>query len=231
MPAHWGADEEERLVNLVRDNFIPSPSSRLGRWHDNSIDFVVHTEAEAIAHFICHKRYCIDELSDESTDKFVLFLDFGGHCLNGCIFYIRKRNANGVSFFRAEEPFAVVSGTEHWVARVAKFCCSNAVVDGQVIGDATLRPEVRNLLVSRFREHIRLHKADDFPRMSLRVNDPDTNEDIHVTISAESNAQFFREAFGETLIASEEAIYRLQRMSNEQNAESLVIVTGGSVDD
>ncbi|KAK2049971.1 hypothetical protein LZ31DRAFT_627269 [Colletotrichum somersetense] len=103
IPSQWTQDFERVYRNIVVDVFEQS--------RDN-ISF--HTETEALAHVLLRNhRITLPECGDNVYDVY-LFLDFGGHNMNGCIFNVVHGQDHDASFYRINEPFGAGGGSEEW---------------------------------------------------------------------------------------------------------------------
>ncbi|KAK2052715.1 hypothetical protein LY76DRAFT_609662 [Colletotrichum caudatum] len=225
VPAHWTLEEEESYVELVRKVF-PKRS-----WNNRLKDIYFMTEIEASAHFFFSDPVIADRhMTNKQNNNYVLLLDFGGHSMNGCLFYVRRAEDKFV-FMRAGEPFGVVGGSAQWEAAVGDFCTSNALSGGG--SKATVRPEVRNGFQKKFREEIRMQECDCFEEIDLRIKPPrgyaGGSGEIWTTISANQSIQFFRAAMDGPLKRATSEIRELSElMGRYKDVGVKVIVSGGT---
>ncbi|KAK2021278.1 hypothetical protein LX32DRAFT_687862 [Colletotrichum zoysiae] len=109
IPSQWTTDFEDVYRRIIVDVFEQS--------RDN-IRF--HTETEALAHVLLRNhRITLPECGDNMYEVY-LFLDFGGHNMNGCIFNVVHGQDHDASFYRIEEPFGAGGGSEEWSYRVGE---------------------------------------------------------------------------------------------------------------
>ncbi|KAL0941658.1 uncharacterized protein CTRU02_204421 [Colletotrichum truncatum] len=121
IPSQWTLDFEDAYRRIIIDVFgVPR----------DGIFF--HTETEALAHFLLQDhRALLLESGDEEGEcdsvadyEVLLFLDFGGHNMNGCIFnvvYGKERDQNkDASFYGISEPFGAGGGSEHWAYNIGE---------------------------------------------------------------------------------------------------------------
>ncbi|EFQ31566.1 uncharacterized protein GLRG_06855 [Colletotrichum graminicola M1.001] len=224
VPAHWTLEEEESYAELIRKAF-PRKS-----WNNRLKDIYFMTEIEAFAHFFFSDAVVVDRYMGDKPNNYVKFLDFGGHSMNGCLFYVRRAEEKFV-FMRVEEPFGVVGGSAQWEAAVGDFCTNNALSSGGF--KMSVNPEVRNGFQKRFREEIRMHECNRFEEIELRIKPPKGyaagTGDIWTTISAQQSAQFFREAMNKPLRRAETEIKDLATfVGRYADVGVKVIVSGGT---
>lgn len=75
VPAHWTVDEDARFKREV-ENVFPVVAKAM-----RGVKIAFVSEIECIAHYICHKPTREEDILGGPGDKYVLFLDFGGHSL------------------------------------------------------------------------------------------------------------------------------------------------------
>ncbi|KAK4211004.1 hypothetical protein QBC37DRAFT_376501 [Rhypophila decipiens] len=109
VPSQWTLEFEELYATLVSPFFNFGPSN---------VFFC--TETEALANFLL--RCCPEELEEFGDYHIYLFLDFGGHNMNGCGFEVRRQSVGNSTFCRINEPFGAGGGSEEWEERVANLC-------------------------------------------------------------------------------------------------------------
>ncbi|KAK1593711.1 uncharacterized protein LY79DRAFT_630885 [Colletotrichum navitas] len=224
IPAHWTLEEEESYSELIGKVF-PRKS-----WNNRLKYIYFMTEIEAFAHFFFDDADVVDRYMGDEQNNYVMFLDFGGHSMNGCLFYVRRAEEKFV-FMRVEAPFGVVGGSAQWEAAVGDFCTNNALSGwGSRI---VVNPEVRNGFQKRFREEIRMHECNRFEEIELRIKPPRGYAagagDMWTTISAQQSAQFFREAMDKPLRRAETEIKELAAfMGRYADVGVKVVVSGGT---
>ncbi|KAM7196888.1 hypothetical protein V8F20_006855 [Naviculisporaceae sp. PSN 640] len=99
------------------------------------------SESEALANCLlrCHGKQMKKNgflLEEYST---LIFFDFGGHNMNGCIFQVVS-NEKGMSFFRVDEPFGAGGGSEHWEHNIDSLCSPHLKIEM----DAQRRQQLRD---------------------------------------------------------------------------------------
>ncbi|EMR70232.1 hypothetical protein UCREL1_2735 [Eutypa lata UCREL1] len=90
---------------------------------DNSIEMFFVTETEALAHFLCrnYRDLILKQPSPVGNDT-ILFLDFGGHSMNSCIYHVSNTGGNDDtrSFFLIGDAVGAGGGSEQWEHYVAQ---------------------------------------------------------------------------------------------------------------
>ncbi|OBR06370.1 hypothetical protein CH63R_10490 [Colletotrichum higginsianum IMI 349063] len=226
VPAHWTLDEMENYAKVLKRG-LPR-SLRQGDSRLRNLYFM--TEVEAFAHFFFHDPDRVEEVLGNVVKHFVLFLDFGGHSMNGCNFFIRGADGK-FAFIRAQEPFGVVGGSAQWEAAVGEFCAKNTVSSSGAMSEVSA--EIYNRLLKKFREELRMLVRDVFSDIELRAKQPEGpnggSGDVWTTISANQSAAFFREATSAPLHLAQSQIKELARLQRRcPGVGAKVIVSGGT---
>ncbi|KAH9234502.1 hypothetical protein K456DRAFT_1696579 [Colletotrichum gloeosporioides 23] len=114
VPSQWTMEFEDVYRDIVAEVFneVTSPNEQLS----------FHTETEALAHFLL--QHHLEQLLGQEilfaiqrnkiAYKVLLFLDFGGHNMNGCIFNVTYAGSGMASFYSISEAFGAGGGSEHW---------------------------------------------------------------------------------------------------------------------
>ncbi|KAH0428198.1 hypothetical protein CcaCcLH18_09212 [Colletotrichum camelliae] len=87
------------------------------------MEFCFVTETEALAHYLLKDH--LEELRRDGhrgEHSSFLFLDFGGHNMNGCIFNVVYGEDHDASFYRVGEAFGAGGGSEQWSYNVSELC-------------------------------------------------------------------------------------------------------------
>ncbi|GKT56676.1 hypothetical protein ColTof3_04015 [Colletotrichum tofieldiae] len=225
IPAHWTLEEEGLYTSILKKAF-----PRSSRWNCRLKNIYFMTEIEAFAHFFFDDPDRVEQYLGDRVNNFVLLLDFGGHSMNGCIFYVRRAN-DRFAFIRAREPFGIVGGTAQWEAAIGEFCTNNTLSTGGFRTKVT--PEVRNSLLRKFREELRMLECDSFREIELRTKSPKGYDagsgDFWTTISANQSAKFFHDATNGPLGLAESQIKILSSLEGRcPELGARVIVSGGT---
>ncbi|TKW51319.1 hypothetical protein CTA1_13003, partial [Colletotrichum tanaceti] len=236
VPAHWTLDEMDNYAKVLKRG-LPR-SLRQGSARLDNLCFM--SEVEAFAHFFFSDQDRVEEVLGPITRHFILFLDFGGHSMNGCIFFIRGSD-DKFTFIRVQDPFGVVGGSAQWEAAVGEFCAKNTMSAGGVLFEVT--PEIYNKLLKKFREEVRLFVRDVFSEIELRVKLPkgatggsgsgsgagSGSGDVWTIISANQSAAFFRDATAAPLRLAKQQIEELVKLQRRcPGVGAKVIVSGGT---
>ncbi|KAK3934743.1 hypothetical protein QBC46DRAFT_273214 [Diplogelasinospora grovesii] len=137
VPAQWTLEFEDVYKGLL-DEVFNMPGK-----------YVFVTETEALAHWL-FRRYLLEAEREQQHDV-MLFLDFGGHNMNGCMFRIVRNvdGEGGVGFYRMGDPFGAGGGSEQWEYNVGEHCIrergleplvAQSVLDDFAIRKGTLFP-------------------------------------------------------------------------------------------
>ncbi|KAL0931828.1 uncharacterized protein CTRU02_212781 [Colletotrichum truncatum] len=114
IPAQWTLEFEDVYREIAMQVF-----GYIGGNIEANIFF--HTETEALAHFLLHETPEHFQVRESEDYRVFLFLDFGGHNMNGCIFNLVQRDQNeSPSFYRIGDAFGVGGGSEHWTFNIGK---------------------------------------------------------------------------------------------------------------
>ncbi|KAK2016935.1 hypothetical protein LZ32DRAFT_655162 [Colletotrichum eremochloae] len=225
IPAHWTIEEEEAYRTLIEKAFPKSRSRKT--WLQYSISFM--TEIEGFAHFFFHDPHrCKKYLGDE-PDNFVLFLDFGGHSMNGCLYYSRQIRGK-LAFYRVRDPFGAVGGSALWEAAVGDFCYKHAI--SKEGSKATDNSKVQSEFQKMFREEMRDQDYNPYDGIELRIKPPGKNTnfgDTWITIGAGQSRQFFFDAMHNPLKLAEKEIKALAPYEGlYENVGVKILVSGGT---
>ncbi|OHE93533.1 hypothetical protein CORC01_11130, partial [Colletotrichum orchidophilum] len=248
VPAHWTLVEHERYKAIIKDTLEKDSTLLTSRSFD--LDHIFdhlhfHTEAEAMAHFICSDEYVADKRLGRDDSQYVLFLDFGGHSMNGCLYYVRRARGK-TALFRASDPIATVGGSALLETSVGDFCTSHAESDTGELGSNEFTQLLRNEFLKEFRtrlialgnkEPFREEAADkfkvEFEDMNLTIERPSgyssASKRFHVTIPRLDLTTMFRKAFLRPLLEAEKGIRDLKAKiaSTQAGIRGRIVVSGG----
>ncbi|KAF4833813.1 hypothetical protein CGCTS75_v003829 [Colletotrichum tropicale] len=117
IPAQW-TDSSGKFTEVYEDIMreVVGAGSR-------DMEFCFVTETEALAHYLLKDH--IEELrrkGHRGEHSAFLFLDFGGHNMNGCIFNVVYGEDHDASFYRVGEAFGAGGGSEQWSYDVSELC-------------------------------------------------------------------------------------------------------------
>ncbi|KAK3353784.1 hypothetical protein B0T25DRAFT_608255 [Lasiosphaeria hispida] len=111
VPAQWTLVFEDLYVDMIEEVFQ----------HPRH-DVYFLTETEALAWYLFRDPEYVADLELDKENEAVLFADFGGHNMNGCIFDVNHGIDDAVSFYRLRDPFGAGGGSEQWEFNLAKEC-------------------------------------------------------------------------------------------------------------
>ncbi|KAI8316434.1 hypothetical protein K4K61_007340 [Colletotrichum sp. SAR11_59] len=117
IPAQW-TDSSGKFTEVYEDIMreVIGAGSR-------DMEFCFVTETEALAHYLLKDH--LEELrrhGHRGEHSAFLFLDFGGHNMNGCIFNVVYGEDHEASFYRVGEAFGAGGGSEQWSYDVSELC-------------------------------------------------------------------------------------------------------------
>ncbi|TDZ27868.1 hypothetical protein C8035_v008709 [Colletotrichum spinosum] len=252
VPSHWTLDETDQYAALMRRAFktigdvnltrpterrgpAASKRARVGQAWSRVMDNVnFPSEIESIAHFICNSPGRTDMGFGDARNKFVLFLDFGGHSMNGCIFQVRREDNKEPVFFRVKEPFGIVGGTAQWEASVSEYCTGQIARGEYQLNGTTEAAAIRNGLLREFRKKVLLLDCNPAVEMNLEVDLGDNTVHSHgplrIHITADDSSRWFYNAMMDSLLLANASIKDLMAMAkaDDVDRDACVIVSGGS---
>ncbi|KAK1534851.1 uncharacterized protein CCOS01_03603 [Colletotrichum costaricense] len=247
-PAHWSVTEYEKYKALIREKLGSSPRLLTSRSFD--LDQIydhlhLHTEAEAMAHFISSSEHIADRRLGTDASQYVLFLDFGGHSMNGCLYYVRRAGGK-TALFRAGDPIATVGGGGMWEASVGDFCTNHTTSDNGKVSSQEFSYLLRNEFLREFRTRlIALGNNNPFKEESpnefksqfedidLTIAKPakyfSTSKRFHVNIPIHDLTKMFKKAFLQPLLEAERGIRNLEAelASSQKDIRGRIVVSGG----
>ncbi|KAF6806291.1 hypothetical protein CSOJ01_08950 [Colletotrichum sojae] len=216
-PEHWTSEERgtyEDLLNAVMPEFRVLA--------DVGDDIFFHEESLAMAHnAFRNSKHIQTVLEDTSLQKptLMLFLDFGGHAMNGCMFSVVRRGVDDLSYALVGKSFSAHGGTQVWEHMVAKYAeeYSNEILHLQ------LTPKQRAEVLQDF--HVMIKKMKVWK--TLYMHAPNTNgvqEDIEISINPKRIEQCFWSALkGPVDLACEQI-----KLAATLDRDVRVVLSGGS---
>ncbi|KAK1955727.1 hypothetical protein LY78DRAFT_674871 [Colletotrichum sublineola] len=224
VPAHWTTEQEEDYRALIQSAF--PISRRRDSWLRYSIYFM--TEIEGFAHFFFHDPDDCQAYLGDKPDNYVLFLDFGGHSMNGCLYLVRRIRGK-FAFYRVRKPFGAIGGSAQWEAAVGDFCARNALLGES---STTIHPGHQTKFQKCFREKLRGEHFHPYKEINLSITPSEENAapgDILSIISAAQSRQFFDDATREPLeLAKKEIDVLASYKGFSEDAGVRILVSGGT---
>ncbi|KXH27030.1 hypothetical protein CSIM01_12605 [Colletotrichum simmondsii] len=216
-PAHWRLGERTEYENLLRKNIPPTST-----WIKPNFEISFHVESLASAHKLFATERLVDEISvSPQIPVLVVFLDFGGHTMNGCMFSAQKSTDGKLSYHRVGQTFSTFGGTQWWEQEVNKFIKSYV----EKTAKRALPPRLRSELLESFQRKIVKFKGSEVEPMYLTCPNPDDKQQIcSVNISLNESKSCFLRAMGEALNLAERKIAEAVSLS----AHVKVVLSGGS---
>ncbi|KAM7185166.1 hypothetical protein V8F33_012554 [Rhypophila sp. PSN 637] len=109
LPAQWDLEFEDLYSDIVSEVFGAQRSN---------IYFC--TETEALANFVIRDH--LEHLEEYNSCNSILFLDYGGHNMNGCLFEVVTGGDGHQCFYRIGSPFGAGGGSEQWEDNILRLC-------------------------------------------------------------------------------------------------------------
>ncbi|RYP46636.1 hypothetical protein DL768_007181 [Monosporascus sp. mg162] len=216
IPAQWTLE----FTDVYRD--VIARAARVLTTSAIEIFFV--TETQALAHFICSKY--LDILiphPNRAGSEVFLFLDFGGHNMNSCIYHVGYDEDNEPSFYLMGDPVGASGGSELWEYNVLQ----------KAIEFIEIHQGRRGAMSNKHKQRLR----DDFDREKAghaleeskgfrfeAVGGLDGKQ-LEIALGPEIVTSCFNEALKRPLEKVEEQLQQLTAMGVK---EPHVIVTGGT---
>ncbi|KAK1460010.1 hypothetical protein CMEL01_03009 [Colletotrichum melonis] len=216
-PAHWRLGERTEYENLLRKNIPPNST-----WIKPNFEVSFHVESLASAHKLFATERLVDEIFvSPQIPVLVVFLDFGGHTMNGCMFSAQKSTDGKLSYHRMGQTFSTFGGTQWWEQEVNKFMKSYV----EKTTKRALPPRLRSELLESFQRKIVNFKGCEVEPMYFTCPNPDDEQQIcSVNISLNESKSCFLRAMGEPLNLAERKIAEAVSLS----AHVKVVLSGGS---
>ncbi|RYP33739.1 hypothetical protein DL767_004606 [Monosporascus sp. MG133] len=189
----------------------------------SAIEIFFVTETQALAHFICSNYLDILILHPNRTGSEVfLFLDFGGHNMNSCIYHVGYDADNEPTFYLMADPVGAGGGSELWEYNVLQ----------KAIEFVEIHQGRPGAMSNKHKQRLR----DDFDREKGRQALEESKgfrfeaegldgKLLTITLGAEIVTSCFNEALKRPLEKVEEQLQHLAAMGEK---EPHVVVTGGT---
>ena len=215
VPPQFSGTFQEIYSSILMDAMLDKPQFALEAMN---IEFV--TEAQALAHFLITEKP--HELHQAQS---LLVLDFGGHCMNGCLSVARCGNDNtgsigtNTAHYEIKSPFSAPGGGELWsylFGREAKAQLTGA--DGKF--DANAWREV----IGKFTRMKRSLGSESNPMFSVRK---ETGEHVDFDLGQEGMGFLHHLAFRDPLDMAKKEIDEASLRLGRQNL--CVVLSGGSL--
>ncbi|RYP61076.1 hypothetical protein DL770_009860 [Monosporascus sp. CRB-9-2] len=215
IPAQWTLE----FTDIYRD--VIARAARV--LNTSAIEIFFVTETQALAHFICsnYLDILIPHPNTAGSEVF-LFLDFGGHNMNSCIYHVGYDADNEPSFYLMGDAVGAGGGSELWEYNVLQ----KAV---EFVEEHQGRPgAMSNKHKQRFRDDfdrekgrqaLKESKSFRFEAMGL------DGKPLEITLGPEVVTPCFHEALKRPLEKVEEQLQQLAAMGVK---EPHVVVTGGT---
>ncbi|KAI0428804.1 hypothetical protein F5Y09DRAFT_277102 [Xylaria sp. FL1042] len=221
IPAHWTLEFEELYREMIQKTF-----------NKYKVDIFFLTEAEALAHFLYHKRL-LPPLEDEKgkgKGNIVLIMDFGGHNTNGCLIDIASSSDDEdssscyVGFYHVTKAEDAGGGSEQWEHYIAEECIQMMMDQGFIQSHQNVTPRQRQLLLddfNRFKKNCEDTSADfEFRCLTLK------GRTRPLSLGADKVAAAHEKAFESAL---QKANFMIKQAAKLSDKKARIIITGGSV--
>ncbi|RYP18208.1 hypothetical protein DL765_004065 [Monosporascus sp. GIB2] len=214
IPSQWTLEFED----VYRD--VIARAARVVNTSEIEIFFV--TETQALAHFICSKYLEILIHPNGVGSEVFLFLDFGGHNMNSCIYHVGYDANNEPSFYLMGTPVGAGGGSELWEYNVLQKAID--VIETQ---QGRLRA-MSNKHKQRLRDDFDREKGHQALEESTSFQFEARGLDgklLEIALGPDRITSCFNEALKRPLEKVEEQLQQLAAMGEK---EPRVIVTGGT---
>ncbi|KAK1716039.1 hypothetical protein CaCOL14_001351 [Colletotrichum acutatum] len=216
-PAFWRQEERTFYEHIIRRVMPEFPNIFT---NDTDVDF--HVESLASAHNLfwnqrLHNK--VLQISDKPT--LLVFLDFGGYTLNGCMFSIVQGTKEVFSYYRVGDTFCTSGGTQLWERAFADFAARYF----EIQQGFKLPPRERTQLLQSFHLQIKKFDSDEINDMSLHVTDPENaTRSRTVYLTAAQAGRCFWDGMKQPIDLAKEKIAEAATLSDRVR----VVVSGGS---
>ncbi|KAK3296446.1 uncharacterized protein B0H64DRAFT_398279 [Chaetomium fimeti] len=214
IPVQWGLEFEDLYRGLVMEVF---------RMRDlDQIHFF--TETEALSRYL-YKHHA-HELDPRDRHDAILFLDFGGHNMNGCLFGVARDHdrPDGNSFFRVGSPFGAGGGSEQWEYHIVQWFSDRFSQDTKV----PVPPNELEDFLTRFRSQKNKRAASRRP-ITTNFPMPNSIDTWRATLTVEEIEHAWKRGLRGPLRTAEREISRLvERTKLGVVSQPLVVVSGGT---
>ncbi|KAK4235727.1 hypothetical protein C8A03DRAFT_36422 [Achaetomium macrosporum] len=214
IPVQWGLEFEDVYRDLVMEVF------------DIDVERIYFfTETEALSRYLY--KFHRHRLDPNDKHNAILFFDFGGHNMNGCLFGIARDQdrPDGNGFFRVGGPFGAGGGSEQWEHHVDEF------VSDQYFQQTGVPPppHERQHFLSEFQKQ-KGKQTDLRKAISVSFTLPDYAGTWRATLTLEDISQAWEKGLRGPLRTAKREISRLaEKMRQGMVSKPLVVVSGGTV--
>ncbi|KAK1484803.1 hypothetical protein CCUS01_15455 [Colletotrichum cuscutae] len=216
-PAHWRLEERTRYEKLLR-KIMPEFSTSIKP--EAPISF--HVESLASAHMLFWSRpLIVDIIPPPHTSMLLVFLDFGGYTMNGCMFDVQKSDNDKLSYHRVGETFSAFGGTQRWEQQVSSFCRYYV----STFQKSELPPRQRANLLEQFHREIKKFETGEIEPM--RLNSEDTRNNMKkycVELGKPQAERCFWDALKQPILLAEKKIAEAASLSSQVK----IVLSGGS---
>ncbi|KAK3502298.1 hypothetical protein B0T13DRAFT_534005 [Neurospora crassa] len=222
IPSQWNLEFEAVYRDLLRRAF--DWSLALAR---EQIKFYFEIEGLAGSLLVDHRGQLVR--NGRHGDQLCLMLDFGGHSMNGCLYWVTSESGKVANFFAAGSPFGTGGGGEHFIDRLVNTCVRKVAEESNDTLNVTAAGKAQaKALFKRYRAH--MGPGGRTRAVNLVVNTgPETFVNCH--LSEEDILQAWEDAFGRTIQMAKTNIEALVERDEVRhfNTTALVVLAGGSL--
>ncbi|KAK3899622.1 hypothetical protein C8A05DRAFT_17963 [Staphylotrichum tortipilum] len=214
IPVQWGLEFEDVYRALVLEVLEMVDTSRV----------YFFTEAEALARYLY--KYQAHKLDPSDQHNAILFFDFGGHNMNGCLFGVTRdpNRPDGNGFFRVGTPFGAGGGSEQWEHHIGQWFSHQYFEDTGVPAP----PDELELFLRRFRPQ-KGKRTESRKVIRIILSLPDDSGTWRSTLTMEEINRAWRKGLSGPLRTARRAIsHLLHNMEQEVVSRPLVVVSGGT---
>ncbi|RYP64029.1 hypothetical protein DL769_006809 [Monosporascus sp. CRB-8-3] len=189
----------------------------------SAIEIFFVTETQALAHFICSKylEILIRHPSRTGYEVF-LFLDFGGHCMNSCIYHVAYDADNEPSFYLMGAAIGAGGGSELWEYNVLQKAIE--FIEVELGRPGAISNEHKQRLRDDFDREKGRHALEESKSFRFEAAGLD-GKLLEICLGPEPITSCFDDALERPLGKVEEQLQQLAAMGVEKPQ---VVVTGGT---
>ncbi|RYP74988.1 hypothetical protein DL771_002636 [Monosporascus sp. 5C6A] len=215
IPSQWTLEFED----VYRD--VITRAARVVTTSAIEIFFV--TETQALAHFICSKY--LDILvrhPDRTWSEVFLFLDFGGHSMNSCIYHVGYDANNQPSFYLMGDVVGAGGGSELWEYNVLQKAVE--FIEGQQGRPGAMSNKHKQRLRDDFdceKGHQAFGESKGFQFEAAGLD----GKQLVINLGSDTVTSCFNEALKRPLEKVEE---QLQQLASMGEKKPQVVITGGT---
>ncbi|KAK4450360.1 hypothetical protein QBC34DRAFT_494006 [Podospora aff. communis PSN243] len=219
IPAQWTLEFEDAYRRILAPVFTQVEAS----------DIQFYTEAEALGQYLLREHW--DELDPNNKYNGVMFMDFGGHCMNGfqCVLARDTDNLDRSCFIRVgEAKFGAAGGSEAWMWHLKQWFYRNyhQLSDGENATEEQWKD---------FAEAAKVKRADPMePHQSITRTyvTRGSGKVTHVTISLDQKEiqAAYEGGLARVVEVSNQKVMRLAQLIQEGDVQGpfFILASGGS---